>query len=222
MTACLAQTDEKSGFWGFRSVGRRQPRASTHQRVTGGLVQGRVVDLALEEEVGRMVPDARLVPRRGHAAVRRAEVPALHYLGYRERAPVWPEDRYRVEPALVGQAHVNVGVALARTSPPSPAMFHPILHLHDISEQQFDKNQRTNCEDWGDSGFGGDIQRERRGSDRQELSRSNAALTFASSSASGADPSRSKASAALLRTAAACASRYGPPFSRSNLLYTSA
>lgn len=37
MTACLAQTDEKSGFWGFRCVGRRQPRASTHQRVTGGL-----------------------------------------------------------------------------------------------------------------------------------------------------------------------------------------
>lgn len=64
--------------------------------------------------------------------------------------------------------------------------------------------------------------REHRGSSRQELSRSNAALTFASSSASGADPSRSKASAALLRAAAACASRYGPPFSRSNLLYTSA
>lgn len=38
MTGCLAQTDEKSGFWGgVRRVGRRQPRASTHQRVTGGL-----------------------------------------------------------------------------------------------------------------------------------------------------------------------------------------
>lgn len=64
--------------------------------------------------------------------------------------------------------------------------------------------------------------RERRGSSRQELSRSNAALTFASSSASGADPSRSKASAALLRAAAACASRHGPPFSCLNLLYASA
>ena len=206
---CRQTGFREDGKSGFRGLSPRWPPSAQSLDPPArdrGLVQGRVVDLALEEEAGRMVPDAHLVPRRGHAAVRRAEVPALHYLGYRERAPVGPEDRYRVEAPLVGQAYVNVDVALVRTSPPSPAMFRPIMPM----------------QDWGDSGFGGDRRRERRGSDRQELSRSNAALTFARSSASGADPSRSKASAALLRAAAACASRYGPPFSRSNLLYTSA